>query len=221
MQPDYGIPMSSSKKSIPPSVIKRLPKYFSCVQTLNTTGVKWVSSTELADLLGLTSSTVRQDFSCLDFSGISKRGYEVTGLQKMLTGILGADTIWKVVIVGAGNLGRALALHEEFVRRGFEIVGIFDADKKKQKMHVGNLEILPMSKLPSVVDKHGVGMGIIAVPSEAAQTVADLLVSSGIKGILNMSMCHIIVPKRVSVTDSHIVASLQQLSHCVLFSCKK
>ena len=213
--------MSSSKKSIPPSVVKRLPKYFSYAQTLHTNDTKWISSNELASKLGLTSSTVRQDFSFLNISGISKRGYEVSGLLQMLTKVLGADTVWKVVIVGAGNLGRALALHKEFSKRRFKILGVFDADIEKQGKLVGDFEIMPMRKLPAIVGKHDIGLGIVAVPSKAAQAVADLMIASGIKGILNMSMCHLIVPKWVSVTDSHIVASLQQLSHCVLFPCNK
>ena len=213
--------MLSLKKVIPPSVVKRLPRYFSCVQSLNAKEIEWVSSSELADLLGLTSSTVRQDFSCFDFSGISKRGYNIVGLQKMLVEILGADMTWKVVVVGAGNMGRVLALHEEFVRCGFDVVAVFDADSEKHGTKVGELKVLPMSDLAMIVESQGVGMGIIAVPAAAAQDVADLLVDAGVKGILNMSMRNIITPNDVSVTASRIVASLQQLSHCVLFSCGK
>jgi len=213
--------MSSLKKTIPPSVVKRLPKYFSCVQSLNMQGMEWVSSSELARHLGLTSSTVRQDFSCFNFSGISKRGYEVVGLQRMLVEILGADMIWKVVVVGAGNLGRAIALHEEFVRRGFDIVAIFDADSAKHGQKIGELKVHSMCELRAIIKDHEVGMGIIAVPTTAAQDVADLLVEAGVKGILNLSMGNVTVPKEVAVTESRIVASLQQLSHCVLFSCDK
>ncbi len=213
--------MSSLKKVIPPSVVKRLPRYLSCVQALNVQDVEWVSSSELAGHLGLTSSTVRQDFSCFDFSGISKRGYNVVGLQEMLVEILGADVKWKIVVVGAGNLGRALALHEEFVRRGFDIVAVFDADSEKQGAVIGDLKVLPMCDLPDIVEKHGVGMGIVAVPATAAQNVADLLVTAGVKGILNMSMANIVAPSHVSVRESRIVSSLQQLSHCVIFSCGK
>jgi redox-sensing transcriptional repressor len=210
--------MQSPKKTIPPSVVKRLPKYLAYVQSLSTRKLEWVSSNELADQLGLTSSTVRQDFSYFDFSGISKRGYEVQGLQSMLTSILGADTDWKVVVVGAGNLGHALALHEEFPRRGFNIVGIFDADPAKQGKVVGGLTVKPTRELPTVVGDLGVNMGIVAVPAGSAQSVADLLVAAGVKGLLNMALTHIIVPPSVSVIDSRIIASLFELSHSVLQS---
>jgi len=213
--------MSSLKKNISPSVVKRLPRYFSYVKHLSENDIEWVSSGELADRLGLTSSTVRQDFSCFEFSGISKRGYEVSGLKKMLADILGADTVWKVVVVGAGNMGRALAMHDEFTRRGFDIVAVFDADSKKVGGKIGELDVLPMSELSSVIEKQGVSMGIIAVPDKAAQGVADTLVAAGVKGLLNMAMCHITAPKNISIADSRIVASLQQLSHCMLFSCRR
>ena len=180
--------------------------------------VAWVSSSELAEQLGLTSSTVRQDFSYFDFSGISKRGYETIGLQNMLINILGVDTAWQVVVVGAGNLGHALSLHEEFPRRGFNIVGVFDADTAKHGMKIGHLSVKPMRELPTVVAKYGVNMGIVAVPAGAAQSVADLLVVSGVKGLLNMALTHIIVPPSVSVIDSRIVASLLELSHSISFS---
>jgi redox-sensing transcriptional repressor len=202
-------------------MVKRLPRYFSYVQALANNGVEWVSSIELAKQLGLTSSTVRQDFSCFSFSGVSKRGYEVTGLLRMLADILGANTVWKVVVVGAGNLGRALVLHEDFVRNGFNIASIFDSDPEKHGINIGSLKVLPMQDLAEVVKKENIDMGIIAVPDTAAQSVADLLVDAGVKGILNMSMTHITTPDRIAVTDSRIVASLQQLSHCVLFSCRR
>jgi redox-sensing transcriptional repressor len=210
--------MQSSKKAIPPSVVKRLPKYLAYVQSLCLQKIEWVSSSELAEQLGLTSSTVRQDFSYFEFSGISKRGYETTGLQNMLINILGVDSAWQVVVVGAGNLGRALALHEEFPRRGFNIVGIFDTDVTKHGTRIGTLAVKPMRELPTVVGQFGVNMGIVAVPAVAAQSVADLLIVAGVKGLLNMALTHIIAPDSVSVIDSRIVASLLELSHSVSFS---
>jgi redox-sensing transcriptional repressor len=213
----YRSRMQSLKKAIPQSVVKRLPKYLAYVQSLCAEDIEWVSSSELAEQLGLTSSTVRQDFSYFDFSGISKRGYEAQGLRSMLESILGADTDWKVVVVGAGNLGRALALHEEFARRGFHIVGIFDNDPAKVGTVIGSLTVEPLDQLEAAVKHHSAMMGIVAVPAAAAQSVADLLVSAGVSGLLNMALTHIIAPENVSVIDSRIVASLLELSHSVSF----
>ena len=102
--------MISKKRQIPPSVIRRLTRYLAIAQVLESQKVEWLSSVELAEMLGLTSSTVRQDLSHLDFCGISGRGYKVRGLPNILSNVLGADTSWNLVVVGAGNLGKALAL---------------------------------------------------------------------------------------------------------------
>ncbi|MDD4872521.1 MAG: redox-sensing transcriptional repressor Rex [Kiritimatiellae bacterium] len=207
----------SKHTDMPQSVISRLTRYLAHIQTLCLEGIKWISSREIADNLGLTSSTVRQDLSYLDFSGVSKRGYETSGLEKVLTDVLGADVKWKMVMVGAGNLGKALALHEEFSRRGFNIVAIFDADKAKIGKKVGNLEIMGPREIPAVVAEKKVDIGVIAVPASAAQGVADMLIMSGVKGLLNLALTHIVAPRSVPVIDSRVVASLLELSHTIKF----
>lgn len=209
--------MRRQKKAIPPSVIKRLTKYLAYVQRLCAEEVEWVSSLELAETLGLTSSTVRQDLSHLDFSGTSKRGYETVGLVKVLTGVLGVDTEWRMVVVGAGNLGRALAMHEEFPRRGFHICGIFDSDEKVVGRKLGKLRVRDVHELAEVISSEKADIGVIAVPARAAQSVADLLIASGVKGLLNLALTHVVAPKHVSVVDSRIVASLLELAHAIKF----
>lgn len=203
------------KSAIPPSAVRRMTKYLAYVQRLTDIGVEWVSSSDLAESLGLTSSTVRQDLSHLDFSGTSKRGYETLGLQRVLAKVLGADTTWRMVVVGAGNLGRALALHEEFARRGFSIRGIFDSDPQKVGTQVGGLTVQGMRALPPVVVKNKVDIGVIAVPALAAQGAADLLVASGVRGLLNLAQTHIIAPRHVAVVDTRVIASLQELAYTI------
>ena len=200
---------------IPPSVIKRMTKYLAYVQRLRQDKTRWVSSSELAAKLGLTSSTVRQDLSHIDFSGTSKRGYDVHGLERVLTHVLGADIRWSMVVVGAGNLGRALVLHEDFGRRGFNIVGIFDADRRKAGSTVGALSVQPMKELPAVVKARDARIGIIAVPEEGAQSVADQLVACGVKGLLNLALTHVSVPRNTAVVEARIAASLLELSYLV------
>lgn len=196
-------------------MIKRLTRYIVQLQYCMQEGMEWVSSKEIAQYLGLTSSTVRQDISHVDFSGISKRGYEVRKLSRVLENLLGVNSLWKLVVVGAGNLGKALALHEEFGRRGFKICGIFDTDVRKIGKKVGKLEIRSLKELPKVVGKEHVDIGVIAVPGSAAQSVADILIASGIKGLLNLTLTHIITPSRIPVTDSRVVANLMELTHAV------
>ena len=209
--------MAKSSKSIPPTVVKRLTRYLAHVRRLAAGETEWVSSHEIAEALGLTSSTVRQDLSHIDFSGISKRGYETSGLQRVIESVLGADRTWHMIVVGAGNLGRALTLHEDFQRHGFHIVGIFDNDDGKIGKKVGRFVVQGMRRTASFVKANDVEIGIIAVPAVAAQGVAAHLAAAGVRGLLNMSQTHIAVPEDVRVVDARIVASLQELSHGLSF----
>jgi redox-sensing transcriptional repressor len=197
---------------IPVPVIRRLTKYLAHLQRVKQTGKEWVSSQELARALSLTDSTVRQDLSHLEFSGRAKRGYEVDGLKKTLTTVLGLDTESNAVIIGAGNMGRALALHEEFRRQGFRICGVFDFDTKLFGKKLGPLVVQSMDVLPDVVRKEGVSIGIIAVPPPAAQEVAGELVAAGVRGLLNLACAHVSVPDDVAIVDGRLVESLQELS---------
>lgn len=199
------------------SAVKRMTKYLTAVQAMREEGVEWVSSQDLADALGLTSSTVRQDLSHLEFSGTSKRGYQTRGLEDILSKVLGADTTWRVVVVGAGNLGKALALHEEFPRRGFNIRGIFDNASEKVGTDVGRFKVRDMRDLPAFAGKEKIDVAVIAVPTHAAQQVADIIIASGVKGLLNLALAHIIAPQGVHVVDSRIVASLLELTHSMKF----
>jgi redox-sensing transcriptional repressor len=196
--------------------LKRFTHYYATVQGMRADGVEWVSSSAIAEALGLTSSTVRQDLSHLDFAGVSKRGYETYGLETALARALGADRIWNMLVVGAGNLGRALALHEEFRRRGFVIRAVCDADPAKAGRKLGRLEVAGMERLSGLVQEHGIDIGVIAVPGQAAQEVADALVAAGVKGLLNLSPVHVSTPEGVAVTDARILASLQELTHALM-----
>jgi len=208
----------SGQARIPQSVVRRLPKYLTQAQRLRQANVEWVSSSELAEALGLTSSTVRQDLSHIDFSGISKRGYSTVGLEAALAATLGADHEICCVVVGAGNLGRALALHEEFIRQSFKICGVFDNSPALLGKRVGKLVVQGMDALPSVVCGEDVDIGIVAVPHSAAQQVADRLILAGVRGLLNMTTAHLIVPRKVSVVDARILASLRELAYAVKIS---
>jgi len=209
------MPAADNRKPIPRAVVRRLTEYLAHVKHLRDRGVAWISSHELGEELGWTSSTVRQDLSHLRFSGISKRGYETGGLAKALADILGADTCWNVVVVGAGNLGRALVLHEDFLRNGFRICGIFDCDKRKIGSKIGSLVVQDIRELGKSVSRLKMDMGVLAVPASAAQEVADTLAAAGVKGLLNLALTHINLPADIAVVDSRIVASLQELAHTV------
>ncbi len=198
---------------IPISVIRRLPKYLTVAKQLRSEGIEWVSSDALAEALDLTSSTVRQDISHIDFQGISKKGYLTSGLESVLTLTLGADQESVCVVMGAGNLGRALATHEEFARQGFKICEVFDNHPAVIGEKIGRFTVLDVSELPSVVERQKVGIGMIAVPHEVAQAVVDRLCKAGIRGILNLTTAHITVPAGVALVDARIIASLRELAY--------
>lgn len=200
---------------IPGAVVRRLPRYLTQTQYLRQQGVEWVSSASLAEALGLTSSTVRQDLSYIDFKGVAKRGYGTAGLEKVLARTLGVDRDVRCVLVGAGNLGRALALHEEFVRQGFKIVGVFDNHPAVVGKKIGRFVIKGMNEMADLVREQKVGIGIVSVPHGAAQVVADQLVAAGVRGLLNLTTAHVHAPENVSVVDARILASLRELAYAV------
>ena len=139
----------------------------------------------------------------------------VHGLEAELVRVLGTDLTWRTVVVGAGNLGRALVLHEDFGERGFDICGIFDADERKIGTAVGHLHVQSMDELVSTVDSRNVRIGIIAVPASSAQSVAHLLIAAKVEGLLNLALTHIAAPGNIAVVDARIAASLMELSYAV------
>ncbi|MHC4883775.1 MAG: redox-sensing transcriptional repressor Rex [Planctomycetota bacterium] len=202
-------------KAIPRSVIRRLPDYLAQVERLAEAGVEWVSSQEIADALELTSSTVRQDLSHMEVTGTSKRGYETEKLEALFAQVLGAGKTYGVALMGAGNLGKALALHGDFKRRGFNITAIYDQNPALHGKRIGEVAIQSPDALRSDVRTKELKLGIIAVPAHAAQEVADQLVTCGLRGILNLAQAHIITPSHVPVINARIIASLQRLVYAV------
>lgn len=205
------MPSGNRSNDIPIPVVRRLTKYVAHLQYLKADETKWVSSQQLARALSLTDATVRRDLTHLDFSGGAQRGYEIEGLEKTLLNVLGLDVGCSAVIVGVGNLGRALALHEDFQRRGFTICGVFDSDPDLCGKKVGRLTVQSMSELAGVVQREKVEIGIMAVPASAARVAAFELVSAGVRGLLNLACEHINVPEDVAIVDARIVESLQEL----------
>ena len=200
---------------IPRPVVKRLPKYLGLVQRLLDQGVEWVSSTDLSAALDLTSSTVRQDLSHLDLTGISKKGYEASALESAIRVLVETDESHCILIVGAGHLGRAMAMHGGFTEHGFRIRAIFDADPKLHGKKVGQLKVEPVSALKRVARKYGNAIGIIAVPPETAQEVADRLIEAGVQALLNMTYTHLRVPADVHVAETRIIGRLQELVYAM------
>ncbi|MDA0990854.1 MAG: redox-sensing transcriptional repressor Rex [Verrucomicrobia bacterium] len=201
--------------NLPAPVLRRFPRYLTHLRELKKANQVWVSSREIAATLGLTTSTVRQDISHLDMTGVSKRGYEVSLLEKELGEVLGAQTIHRSVIVGAGLLGRALALHADFEEHGFITAAIFDNNPAIIGEQIEHLKVRPMDDLEATVRDEGVEIGVIAVPADAAQGVADRLCACGIKGLLNLAHTHLHTPSRVVVVEARILARMQQIAYAI------
>ena len=205
--------MENRSSKLPEPVLRRLPRYLIDVQALRANGVTWVSSGELGTALGLTSSTVRQDLSHLDLEGVSKRGYEIEKLMSALVRELGADRKYRVLVIGAGFLGSAIALHGELARYGFEVRALMDVNPEIIGTSVGRLRIRPMSKLSEVVEHEQIDIAIIAVPAAYAQVVADELIAAGVTALLNLALVQLKVPESIRVVDERIVVSLQELAY--------
>jgi redox-sensing transcriptional repressor len=207
--------MGRDRERVPGSVLRRFVQYHGLLRRVRLEGREWVSSQVLAETLGLTSSTVRQDLLHLDYSGVSKRGYRTEGLEQAMASVLGADTRGRLVIVGAGNIGRSLALHGGFTARGFDICGIFDRDARMVGQRVGRLRVQGMGSLADVVRRKQVDLGVITVPAASAQAVADQLAEAGVRGLLNVAPVHLRVAGGVPVVEVRLVESLQELWYAI------
>ncbi len=205
-------PLPSRIPKIPEMTIRRLSIYLRCLAQLDEDGVKTISSQELAERFHLNSAQVRKDLAYFGEFGIRGIGYYVGHLRAELQRLLGLDREWRVVLVGFGNLGSALFHYRGFARQGFHIVAIVDDDPAKTGRTVDGLTILPLADLPRVVKQQGVQIAVVAVPAEAAQTVADRLAAAGIRAILNFAPARLKVPKGVRLQNVDLSIELENLS---------
>ncbi len=197
---------------IPEMTVRRLSIYSRCLAQLGEDGVKTISSQELAERFHLNSAQVRKDLAYFGEFGIRGIGYYVANLRAELSRLLGLDREWRVVLVGFGNLGSALFHYRGFARQGFRVAAIVDEDPAKIGRRVDGLEILPLAELPLLVKQHGIQIGVIAVPAEAAQPVADRLVAAGVRAILNFAPARLRVPKDVRLQNVDLSIELENLS---------
>jgi len=197
---------------IPEMTIRRLSVYTRCLLQLEEDGVKTVSSQELADRFNLNSAQVRKDLAYFGEFGVRGIGYYVSGLKAELQRILGLDREWPVALIGFGNLGSALFHYRGFARQGFRIAAIFDEDPAKVAAEVASTPIFASRDLGREVKARGIQIAIVAVPMEAAQSVADQLVAAGIKAILNFAPARIKVPRDVRLKSVDLSIELETLS---------
>jgi len=204
-----------AKRTIPDIVVGRLPVYLRALSFLIAEGRQITSSQELGDRLGISSAQIRKDLSHFGEFGKQGTGYDINFLYDQLRQILKVNRMWDVVLVGAGNLGKAIADYNGFKGKGFVIRAIFDNDPDKvgKPMGIDRIKVQPVSELAGVIREHSITVGIIATPAEEAQAVARTMIEAGIKSILNYAPITLTVPSNVRVQYIDPVVGLQRMTY--------
>jgi redox-sensing transcriptional repressor len=199
-------------ESVPNPAVRRLSLYLRQLEVFARKGRRTISSKQLGQSLNLTDAQVRKDLAYFGQFGHPGIGYRVDDLIAQVRRILGTDKIWNVLLVGAGNLGRALMSYKGFDAKGFRLVAIFDNDPNKVGKRQGPFVVESLNDLRSVIDHHAIRLAMIAVPADAAQEIADKLVEAGIRGLLNFAPISLNVPADVALNAVDLAVQMEQLS---------
>ncbi len=205
--------MEKQERKVSMAVVKRLPRYYRYLSDLLKNDITRISSKTLSQRMGVTASQIRQDLNCFGGFGQQGYGYNVASLYKEIGNILGVDKAYTTIIIGAGNLGMALAKHNNFEKRGFRLIGMFDVKQELIGQKMRGFEIKHMDELPAFMKKYRPHIGILAVPKEGVTVVAQKLVELGIKGLWNFSYVDLRMIGEVEVENVHLSDSLMTLSY--------
>ena len=200
-------------KEISKAVIKRLPRYYRYLGELMEEKVERISSNDLSKKMHVTASQIRQDLNNFGGFGQQGYGYNVEYLYTEIGKILGLDTIHPMIILGAGNLGQALANYGDFEKRGFRLVGIFDINPVLEGISVRGIEIRMINSLPEFIRENQVEIAILTLPKNKAKEMAKVLIDNGIKAIWNFAHTDLDAPEDVIVENVHLSESLMALSY--------
>ncbi|MCD8095344.1 MAG: redox-sensing transcriptional repressor Rex [Ruminococcus sp.] len=204
----------SKNGSISSSVIKRLPRYYRFLGELKKQGVDRISSRELSQRMKLTASQIRQDLNCFGGFGQQGYGYHVDELREEIGKILGVDRQFGTILIGAGNLGNAIATHINFDTRGCKLIGIFDNNEQLIGRQVGNLTVRHTDEIPAFCNEHHPIAAVLCIPKQAIQQIADTLVVMGIKAFWNFSHYDLSIGyDDIIVENVHLGDSLMTLSY--------
>lgn len=199
-------------KKIPDIIVGRLPVYLRALQRMSDMGLKTTSSQELGEHVGISAAQIRKDISQFGEFGKQGTGYSIEFLLDKLREILKVDRIWDVVVVGAGDIGHALANYQGFQDRGFRVVAIFDNDKEKVGHKIGSFVVEDTETMADKIKATGIKVAMVTVPAVAAQDVADKLVQAGVKAILNYAPISLNVPNNVKVQYIDPSTHLQRMT---------
>ena len=201
------------KSRVSDAVVRRLPMYYRHLRELEKAGVVRISSQELGERMSLTASQIRQDINCFGGFGQQGYGYHVSNLKERIAEILGLRHQYHVIIVGAGNIGRAVANYAGFPKEGFNIQAMFDVSPALVGIDVHGILVQPMEKLQAWLDAHKVDIAVLAVPKAVAQEITDRLVAGGVRAIWNFAPVDLSLPEGVAVNNVHLSDSLHILSY--------
>ena len=199
------------KKNVSMAVIKRMPKYYRYLGERVKNDVDRISSKELGEKIGFTASQIRQDLNNFGDFGQQGYGYNVKELHNQIGAILGVGKEYNAVLIGAGNIGQAIANYSRFTDIGLGITAIFDANPKLVGMRIRDVEIKDIDELKGYLEENHIDMGILCVPRINAQKVCDVLVNGGVRGIWNFAPIDLHVPETVKVENVHLSESLLTL----------
>jgi len=202
-------------KIISQAVIGRLPRYYRYLGDLKDSGIERISSQDLSKLMKVTASQIRQDFNNFGGFGQQGYGYNVEFLYREISKILGLDNQHNFIIVGAGNLGRALGNYMNFERRGFIFKGMFDESPELVGMDVRGVKVMPMEEMDRFVRENDIDIAVLTIPKTSAVEIADRLVHNGIRAIWNFAHVDLNVPEGIQVENVHLSDSLMKLSYNV------
>lgn len=200
-------------RDISQAVIRRLPRYYRYLGELLENGVERISSNDLSKQMKVTASQIRQDLNNFGGFGQQGYGYNVKYLYTEIGKILGLEEDHNIVIIGAGNLGQALANYAAFEKRGFILSGIFDVNPRLQGMTIRGVPIRMMDELKSFVKENDVEIAVLTIPKEKAIEVANMLVDNGVRAIWNFAHTDLNLPVNIIVENVHLSESLMQLSY--------
>ncbi len=204
----------NNSQGISNSVISRLPRYYRFLGELMDNGVSRISSRELSEKMGLTASQIRQDLNCFGGFGQQGYGYQTNQLHSEIEKILGLDKPKRAILIGVGNLGRAIATHMSFETKGFKLIGIFDKKEALKGQVIKGLPVRNIDDLDDFCRENSPVCAILCIPKNEAESVCNLLISFGIKGFWNFTHCDLSVNhKDVTVENVHLGDSLIKLSY--------
>ncbi len=200
-------------KKVPEGTISRLFVYLREITELAKLNIRTISSAELGERTNLSDAQVRKDFGYFGQFGVSGAGYDINELKQALEKILGKDKAWNVAVVGVGHLGSALLSYSGFKKHGLNVIAAFDADSRKVGKKISDITVSSIDELPKVVANKKISIGILAIPAEGAQEVAEKLISARVECLLNFAPVSLNVPENVKVKDVDLSRELETLSY--------